>query len=216
MAENIREIQQQVEHARDVIFGMRDFLHDRRARLAATELNVIVAQAMKLVQPRPESGSVKIHVNDEEGLLNQNPPLEIHIDRVQTTYVLINLMVNAIEACVEAESPDPEIVISVKSHPGSEKHLVISVSDNGPGLPKGKSEKVFDRFFTTKKSGFGFGLAICRDVVERQRGIIDAKNNSTAGCTFTFAVLRQSDEAEEETRELEEAAERMMEQESDS
>ena len=150
-------------------------------------------------------------VLDPEALLEQDPPLEVHVDRVQTTYVLINLMVNAIEACREANVQEPELIIQVKSGSASSKSVMVSVSDNGPGLPKGSTEKVFKRFFTTKKSGFGFGLAICRDVVERQRGTIKACNNPAKGCTFTFSLLLQSDEAEQETEQLEEAAETMME-----
>lgn len=208
---NVEEILLQVEHAREVIFGMRDFLHDRRSRLAATELEIIISQALKLVQPRPDSSAAKISVLDHEELLEQDPRLEVHVDRVQTTYVLINLMVNAIEACREADVQEPELIIQVKSDPDSQKFVLVSVSDNGPGLPKGKMEKVFKRFFTTKKSGFGFGLAICRDVVERQRGTISAFNNPIRGCTFTFSLLFQSDEADEETQQLEDAAEKMME-----
>lgn len=210
---NVEEILNQVEHAREVIFGMRDFLHDRRSRLTATELEVIISQALKLVQPRPDSNIAKIAVLDHEGLLEQDPPLEVHVDRVQTTYVLINLMVNAIEACREANVQEPEVMIQVESDADSANFVLVSVSDNGPGLPKGKTEHVFKRFFTTKKSGFGFGLAICRDVLERQRGKIEAANNPTRGCTFTFSLLLQSDEADEETHLLEEAAEEMMEQE---
>ena len=213
MLRNVEEILEQVEHAREVIFGMRDFLHDRRSRLAAVELEVIIGQALKLVQPRPDSSTAKITVLDHEELLEQDPPLEVHVDRVQTTYVLINLMVNAIEACREADVQEPEVIIQIKSDPDSDNFVLVSVSDNGPGLPKGKTEKVFERFFTTKKSGFGFGLAICRDVVDRQRGSIAAANNPTKGCTFTFSLLRQCDEAEEETQQLEEAAEKMMEME---
>lgn len=212
---NVEEILEQVEHARDVIFGMRDFLHDRRSRLVATELEVVISQALKLMQPRPDSSAAKISVLDPEGLLEQEPPVEVHVDRVQTTYVLINLMVNAIEACREANVPSPELIIQIKSNPESDKLILVSVSDNGPGLPKGKTEKVFKRFFTTKKSGFGFGLAICRDVVERQRGTITAANNPSRGCTFTFSLLLQSDEAEAETQQLEDAADAMMEQDED-
>lgn len=210
---NVEEILNQVEHAREVIFGMRDFLHDRRSRLMATELEGIISQALKLVQPRPDSSAAKIAVLDHEGLLEQDPPLEVHVDRVQTTYVLINLMVNAIEACREVNVHEPEVIIQVKSDPEASNFVLVSVSDNGPGLPKGKTEQVFKRFFTTKKSGFGFGLAICRDVLERQRGKIEATNNPTKGCTFTFSLLLQSDEADRETEQLEDAAENMMEQE---
>ena len=66
-------------------------------------------------------------------------------------------------------------------------------------------------FFPTKKHGFGIWLAICRDVIERQRGKIQAKNNLVAGCTFTFLMLLQNDQAEAETHLLDKAADDMQE-----
>ena len=207
---NVSAIEHSVDTASEVIFNLRDFLQDRRARLAATDLESMIDHATKLVQPRPDSVTVRITVEDEEALLEQDPALEVHVDRVQSTYVLINLLVNAIEACTHADIVEPEVRIQLRSH-ASEQYVVLSVSDNGPGLPKHDPESVFNRFFTTKKHGFGIGLAICRDVIERQRGKIQAKNNPVAGCTFTFSMLRQSDQAEEETRLLDEAADDMRE-----
>lgn len=209
MTQNVSAISHSVDIASEVIFNLRDFLQDRRARLAATNLERIIDQATKLVQLRPDSVPVRITVEDKEALLARDPPLEVHVDRVQTTYVLINLFVNAIEACANAETAEPEVRIQLRSH-ASEQYLVLSVSDNGPGLPEGDPENVFKRFFTTKQHGFGFGLAICRDVIERQRGKIQAKNNPVAGCTFTFSVLLQNDEAEAETRSLDDAADDLM------
>lgn len=209
MIQNVSAINDSVDIATEVIFNLRDFLQNRRARLAATNLESMIAHATKLVQPRPDSITVRITVEDEEALLERDPPLEVHIDRVQTTYVLINLLVNAIEACTQAETAEPEVRIRVRSHP-SKEYVVLSVSDNGPGLPPGDPESVFKRFFTTKKHGFGIGLSICRDVIERQRGKIQAKNNPVSGCMFTFSMLLQSDEVEEETLALDDAADDMF------
>ena len=194
--------------ASEVIFNLRDFLHDRRARLAATDLGRMIDHATKMVQLRPDSIKIRIVVDDDEVLLEQDPPLTVHVDRVQTTYVLINLLVNAIEACTQAETAEPEVRIQLRLH-SSKQYIVLSVADNGPGLPAGDPETVFKRFFTTKKQGFGFGLAICRDVIDRQRGKIHAQNNPIAGCTFTLTMLIESDEAEEETRLREDAADEM-------
>jgi signal transduction histidine kinase len=215
MLQNIEVLESSVDLATDVILSLRDFLHNRRARLAATDLGYMIDQAIKMVQPRPDSVAIRIGIDDEESLLEQDPPLEVHVDRVQTTYVLINLLVNAIEACSIAETAEPEVRIQLRSH-SSNQYVVLSVSDNGPGLPTGDSEEVFKRFFTTKKQGFGFGLAICRDVIERQRGEIHAANNPRAGCVFTFSMLVQSDEAEEETRQREEAADELMDDEAEN
>ncbi|MEZ6031966.1 MAG: ATP-binding protein [Planctomycetaceae bacterium] len=212
MLQNIAAIEASVDLASEVIFNLRDFLHDRRARLGATDLGRMINHATQLVQPRPDSVAVRITIDDELGLLKQDPPLEVHVDRVQTTYVLINLLVNAIEACTQAQTAEPEVRIQLQRHP-SKPYVVLSVIDNGPGLPAGDTEAVFKRFFTTKKKGFGFGLAICRDVIDRQRGQIHAQNNPTAGCSFTFCMLVQSEEAEEETRLRENAADQMLDEE---
>ena len=204
MIEGVSRIEASVDLARDVIVSLRDFLHDRHARLSATHLGRMLEQASKMVQPLPDSGIVRISVDDADALLQQDPSFEVHVDRVQTTYVLINLLVNAIEACTKAEIVEPEIRIQIRRH-SSPQSILVSVCDNGPGLPPGDPEKVFQRFFTTKAYGFGIGLAICRDVIERQRGNIRAQNNPGAGSTFTFSLLVQSSEVEEETRRLEEA-----------
>ncbi|MEJ7596030.1 MAG: ATP-binding protein [Planctomycetaceae bacterium] len=207
---NVAAIRDSVNIASDVIFNLRDFLQDRRARLSATNLGRIIDDATELVQARPDCVTVKLTVEDEEALLEQDSPLEVHVDRVQTTFVLINLLSNAIEACTLAEIAEPEVRIQLRSH-ASEQYVIVSVSDNGPGLQKHDPESVFKRFFTTKKHGFGIGLAICRDVIERQRGKIQAKNNPVVGCTFTFSMLLQSDKAEEDTRLLDQAADDMRE-----
>src|SRR5690606_13667817 len=115
----------------------------------------------------------------------------VFVDRVQTTHVIINLLVNAIEACAEAGVPEPQITIL--PGPGSRTdRIVLEVSDNGPGLPPDRLESIFERFFTTKSEGFGIGLAICRDVIERQGGSIHARLNATGGCCFYFTLLRNS------------------------
>jgi signal transduction histidine kinase len=64
----------------------------------------------------------------------------------------------------------------------------VEVSDNGPGILLKNPDGVFDRFFTTKTEGFGIGLAICRDVIERQHGSIHARNNPDKGCCFWFSM----------------------------
>ncbi|HQZ65624.1 MAG TPA: HAMP domain-containing sensor histidine kinase [Planctomycetaceae bacterium] len=207
--EGVIRIEASVDLARDVIISLRDFLQNRQARPCATDLRRMIEHASRMVQPFPDSGVVRISIDDPEGLLDQIRPFEVHVDRVQTTYVLINLLVNAIEACTNAQTLEPEIRIQLRRH-STPKFVLISVCDNGPGLPAGDSEQVFQRFFTTKSSGFGIGLAICRDVIERQRGKILAQNNAGPGSTFTFSVLVQSDEIEEETRRLEEDAEDLL------
>ena len=84
-------------------------------------------------------------------------------DRVQLQQVLMNLMLNAIEAIKDTGG-----VLTVKSQLSEDRQIEISVNDTGPGLPLGKADQIFDAFFTTKPQGSGMGLAICRSIGSRQ------------------------------------------------
>ena len=81
----------------------------------------MIDHATKLVQPRPDCVTVRISVEDKESLLKQVPALEVHVDRVQTTYVLINLLVNAIDACMDAKTAEPEVRIQLLAAFGAQQ-----------------------------------------------------------------------------------------------
>ena len=104
-------------------------------------------------------------------------------DRVQLQQVLMNLMLNGIEAMKDTGG-----VLTVKSQLLEEGQIQISVHDTGPGLPLGKADQIFDAFFTTKPQGSGMGLAICRSIVESQGGRIRANGDDGRGATFYFAL----------------------------
>jgi signal transduction histidine kinase len=107
---------------------------------------------------------------------------------VQTTHVVFNLLHNAVEACRSTGTPDPHIHVGCGLCPDNPQQVLITVSDNGPGIASDQLSRVFDRFFTTKPDGFGLGLAICRDVIQRQNGSITVTNNPERGCTFSVRL----------------------------
>jgi signal transduction histidine kinase len=104
-------------------------------------------------------------------------------DRVQLQQVLMNLIMNGIEAMKDAGG-----VVTVKSHLGIDGQIEISVSDTGRGLPPGKADQIFDAFFTTKAQGSGMGLAISRSIVESHGGRIWANGDAGRGVTFHFTL----------------------------
>jgi signal transduction histidine kinase len=105
-------------------------------------------------------------------------------DRVQLQQVLMNLILNAIEAIKDTGG-----VVTVKSQLAEDGQIEISVNDTGPGLPLGKAEQIFDAFFTTKPQGSGMGLAISKSIVESHGGRIWANGIGERGATFHF-ILR--------------------------
>ena len=108
---------------------------------------------------------------------------KITADRVQLQQVLMNLMLNGIEAMKETGG-----VLTVKSQLPEDGQVEISVNDTGPGLPLGKADEIFDAFFTTKPQGSGMGLAISKSIIESQGGRIWANGDGGGGATFHFTL----------------------------
>jgi C4-dicarboxylate-specific signal transduction histidine kinase/TolB-like protein len=104
-------------------------------------------------------------------------------DRVQLQQVLMNLMLNGIEAMKDGGG-----VLTVKSQLCEDAQIHISIHDTGPGLPVGKVDQIFDAFFTTKPQGSGMGLAISKSIVESQGGRIWANGDGEPGATFHFTL----------------------------
>src|SRR5437016_9580087 len=105
-------------------------------------------------------------------------------DRVQLQQVLMNLMINGIEAM---KNTDGTRELVIKSQPENEQ-VLVSVSDTGVGLPQQQADQIFDAFFTTKLHGTGMGLRISRSIVESHGGRLWAEKNSPRGASFYFTV----------------------------
>jgi len=106
-------------------------------------------------------------------------------DRVQLEQVLLNLLLNAMEAMAERLGGDRTVVVRTRNTDAA--CVQASVEDGGPGLRPGTLETVFEPFYTTKSSGMGMGLAIARSIIEAHGGTIWAEN-STRGATFHFRL----------------------------
>jgi signal transduction histidine kinase len=108
---------------------------------------------------------------------------KVTADRVQLQQVLMNLMLNAIEAMKDTAGE-----LTIKSELGEGGQLFISVSDTGVGLPAEKTDQIFNSFFTTKSQGSGMGLAISRSIIESHGGRLWASANNGRGATFQFTL----------------------------
>jgi signal transduction histidine kinase len=106
-------------------------------------------------------------------------------DRVQLQQVLMNLMINSIDAMKNVEGTRQLTLISELS---DDEQLLVSVHDTGSGLPIDQADQVFTAFFTTKSYGTGMGLSISRSIVESHGGRLWAINNSGPGASFKFTL----------------------------
>jgi signal transduction histidine kinase len=151
-------------------------------------VNGVIQEVIALLRSESNRYSISIHTELTEGLPN------IMADRVAMQQVLMNLMLNAIEAMKEMGTPGK---LTIATRQNENRQLVVSVTDTGVGLPLGDAEQIFNAFFTSKPQGTGMGLPISRSIIESHGGRLWATSNSGPGATFQFtlpleAAARQS------------------------
>ena len=120
-----------------------------------------------------------------ETQLSDDVPL-ILADRIQLQQVILNLMMNAIEAMSRVGEGPRELLI--RSGADESKGVVVVVRDSGPGLDPKSLEHLFEPFYTTKPQGMGMGLAICRSIIEAHGGRLWATTNAPRGAVFQFTL----------------------------
>jgi signal transduction histidine kinase len=167
-------------HAGNVIESTRSIFRKDRRRRVPLDINELIYDILVLERSDLESHRVSLRVE-----LSERLPL-VTADRVQLQQVLLNLIVNAVEAM--ASLSDRARVLTVKSEMSQPDSVLVSVEDSGTGIGADDTERVFEAFFTTKSSGTGMGLAICRSIIESHRGRIWASPGVANGSVFAFRL----------------------------
>ena len=111
---------------------------------------------------------------------------------MQIQQVILNLVLNAIEAMRNVREAERELLISAAKEPDG---LLVEVRDSGPGLAPASMARLFEPFYTTKPTGLGLGLSICQSIVEAHGGRLWAGANMPRGAVFQFTIRNQSDAA---------------------
>jgi len=119
--------------------------------------------------------------------------LQVMADRVQLQQVLMNLMINGIEAMKDADGTRE---LAIRSQRMQNEEVMVSVTDSGVGLPPQQTEQIFNAFFTTKPHGTGMGLRISRSIIESHGGRLWAANNSPRGASFCFSLPTKAEAPE--------------------
>jgi signal transduction histidine kinase len=112
-------------------------------------------------------------------------------DRVQLQQVILNLIMNAIEAMSEVAEGSRELLITTGN--AETGGVLVAVSDSGAGLPQAGLDRIFQAFYTTKPGGLGIGLSICRSIIEAHGGRLWAVPNEPRGAVFRFALRADND-----------------------
>jgi C4-dicarboxylate-specific signal transduction histidine kinase len=166
--------------ADEVIQGLRALVGESTPQREALDMNDAVHQVLELARGELRRHAVSVHVD----LAPMLPPALG--DRVQLQQVLLNLIVNAMEAMAAVADRSRQLVIRTELDASGE--VSVAVEDTGPGLDPASAERIFDAFFTTKAHGLGMGLSICRSIVEAHGGALSASPRSPGGTAFRFTV----------------------------
>jgi PAS domain S-box-containing protein len=166
-----------VTAAAEIIDRVRSLYRRDTSERELLDLNEVIREMIVLLRDKANQDSISIRTELDSGLLL------ITADRVQLQQVLMNLMLNGIEAMKDASGE-----LTVRSKRIEDDQVLVTVSDSGIGFPVGEVEHIFESFFTTKPQGTGMGLSISRRIVESHGGRLWAASNSGPGATFQLTL----------------------------
>jgi PAS domain S-box-containing protein len=168
------------DRAGDIIDRIRDHIKKAPPRKDRFDLNNAIDEVIGLARSAITSNGVSVRTRLAEALL----PVEG--DRVQLQQVVLNLILNAVEAMSTVEAGPRELLISTEqTQTGG---VLVSVRDSGPGIDPDHLDRVFEAFYTTKSSGTGMGLSICRSIIGAHGGRLWADTNASRGAVFRFTL----------------------------
>ncbi|MBN1794070.1 MAG: GAF domain-containing protein [Candidatus Omnitrophica bacterium] len=172
--EDIRVVEEEIERVNQIISKFLDFSKPRQPSFSPVEVNQVVRETLSLIAVEAEERNIWLA---EE--LNKLP--EIEADKKQLKQVLLNLLLNAMQAMPEGG----RLTVITSYH---DTFIEITVSDEGAGIPDAIKEKLFEPFFTTREEGIGLGLSIVKRIVDEHDGYIAVKDNKPRGARFCIAL----------------------------
>jgi PAS domain S-box-containing protein len=177
------------KRAGDIIDRIRDLIKKGQPRKERLNINEVIREVIELAHGE----TIKIGISVKTDLAEDIQHLEG--DRVQLQQVILNLVMNAVEAMSATSEGARELFISTrKTEPDV---VLVAVRDTGPGLAPATLDRLFDAFYTTKPGGLGLGLSICRSIIETHGGRLSAKVNVPRGAIFEFSLPTDPDVADQ-------------------
>jgi signal transduction histidine kinase len=167
-------------HASDVIGRIRVLSRKGVLERVPFDINKVIDDVIAMIRPEINIHHVSLRLDLEPSL----PPA--HGDRVQLQQVVMNLLMNGIQAMDPVTSRRREL--RIRSRERRPDQILVSIKDSGVGIELENADRLFNAFFTTKPDGMGLGLWICKSIIEQHGGRIWATRNSGAGSTVEFTL----------------------------
>jgi PAS domain S-box-containing protein len=168
------------DRAGEIVHRVRDHIKKTPPRKDRVELNEAVNEVILLARSAITENGVLVQTLLTEG------PLLVQADRVQVQQVVLNLILNAVEAMGSDERGPRDLLIRTEQH--QPNGVLVAVSDTGPGIDPEHLESVFEAFYTTKSNGVGMGLSLCRSIIQAHGGRLWADANDARGAVFQFTL----------------------------
>jgi C4-dicarboxylate-specific signal transduction histidine kinase len=176
----VKSIVNDGHRAGEVIQRVRGLVNKTATRKVALNINDVVSEVAALVQHELVSHGVALRM----GLAPALPM--VLADRIQMQQVILNLVINGIEAMESLTDRPRELVI--RTHQDGPRQILVMVKDCGVGIAVENADRLFNPFFTTKSSGMGMGLSICRSIIDSHGGRLSVSDNIGPGATFQFTL----------------------------
>jgi C4-dicarboxylate-specific signal transduction histidine kinase len=180
----------------EIIRRMRALLVKGQMDVQPLDLNELVGDVLRLVASDAILRRIRVHRRVEPDLPG------ITGDRVQLQQVILNLVVNGLEAMTEMTAPRRHLTIETDLR--DDGLVALTVRDHGPGIAPDLLGKIYEPFFSTKPDGLGMGLSICRSIAEAHGGRLRAANHPSGGAVFEFALPVATVDRPPETRRIQE------------
>jgi signal transduction histidine kinase len=174
----VTAVMQDARRAAGVVRRIRALFEKGAPQQELIDVNDVIRDMIELLRNDAKRSFISVRMD-----LTPNLP-RIMGDRVQLQQLIMNLIMNSIDAVKDVEGTRE---LAILSQPADDKQLMVCVSDTGVGLPK-EADQIFTAFFTTKPHGTGMGLSICRSIVESHSGRLWAAANSPRGARFHFTL----------------------------
>ncbi|HTQ10183.1 MAG TPA: ATP-binding protein, partial [Fimbriimonadaceae bacterium] len=186
--EEVREaldcIVNDTDRASNIISRVRDHIRKAPPVRESFDVNGVVDEILALTRNELIRNGVSVRSSLTAGLPS------VRGDRVQVQQVVLNLVVNAVEAMISDGKGARELLICTE--PSPEGGVLVAVTDFGPGVDADSAERIFDSFYTTKSRGMGMGLSICRSIVAAHGGRLWVDANAPRGAVFRFTLPPES------------------------
>ncbi|WP_397453341.1 AAA family ATPase [Pseudomonas sp. NA-150] len=178
--EGLLDIAKDGQRAADIVYALQALAKQKASHYRKIVIDDVIRQVLMLTASEIEQKQVAVVAELDAS------SVRVHSDSVQLQQVILNLMMNAVDAMVEMGEGNRRLTVTSSVH--SDERVVVTIEDTGPGVSPANEDNIFNAFFTTKASGMGMGLAICRSIMNAQGGTLHMLPGRQGGTIFVFTL----------------------------